>query len=415
VVAELRKQYEVVQVSPDADYPAEIDALVAALPSALTQPQVDRLATWVKQGRPALVLLDPMPAFNLELAPQEIAQAPSPFAPPPAQTARANLNPLLEALGVSWQPSRIVWDSHNPHPQLKSLPKEFVFVSKGFNQKEPVTAGLQELVLLYPGELKAAGGGGFVPLLESGSDSGTVRWQDLVQRSLFGVAVNQNLPHQPDDQAHVLAARVSGKANAIVVADVDLMGEQFFELRRRGVENLNFDNVIFLLNAVDQLAGDPSFIALRKRRPRHRTLEAVEARTRTYEAQRLRETQLAEATAEQRLKEAQARLDRAVREVRQRPDLDDQTRQIMISNLEAVENRRLTVARSTIEDEKQRQIEASRAEMENSIRGIQNTIKLLAVALPPIPAFLVFVFVSVRRLRRERLGAPADRLVEEGA
>jgi ABC-2 type transport system permease protein len=84
----------------------------------------------------------------------------------------------------------------------------------------------------------------------------------------------------------------------------------------------------------------------------------------------------------------------------------------MISNLESVENRRLTVARANIEDEKQRQIEDSRAEMESSIRGIQNTIKLLAVALPPVPAFVLFVLVSIRRLRRERIGVPSDRLVE---
>jgi len=193
------------------------------------------------------------------------------------------------------------------------------------------------------------------------------------------------------------------------------MGEEFFDLRRKGAENLNFDNVTFLLNSVDQLAGDPSFIALRKRRPRQRTLEAVEARTRTYEAQRLHETQMAEAMADQRLKEAQARLDRSVREVEQRTDLDNQTKQVMISNLQSAENRRLEVARANIEDEKQRQIEDSRAEMENSIRGIQNTIKLLAVALPPIPAFVVFLIVSVRRLRRERIGVPVDRLVSKDA
>ena len=112
---------------------------------------------------------------------------------------------------------------------------------------------------------------------------------------MFGVAINQDAPHNPDEGNHVLAARIQGKGsagplNAIVIADADLMSEQFFELRRRGIENLNFDNVTFLLNCVDQLAGDPSFIALRKRRPKQRTLEAVEARTRTYEAQRLHES-----------------------------------------------------------------------------------------------------------------------------
>jgi ABC-2 type transport system permease protein len=190
-----------------------------------------------------------------------------------------------------------------------------------------------------------------------------------------------------------------------------MMGEQFFQLRREGAENLQFDNVTFLLNAVDELAGDGSFIALRKRRPRHRTLEAVEARTKVYEEQRLKESQEAARIAEQRLNEAQARLDRAVEQLRSRTDLDEQTKRIMIANQQKAENRRLAVARTNIEDEKQRQIEQSRADMESSIRTIQNTIKLLAVALPPIPAFLLFLFVSVRRLRREKTGVVADRLV----
>ncbi|MGA2739177.1 MAG: Gldg family protein [Bryobacteraceae bacterium] len=405
IVAELRKQYDVAQVSPDADYPADLDALMVALPSALTQPQVDRLTAYVQRGKPTLLLVDPMPAFDLELAPQE---------------SKANLHPLMDVLGIAWQPNRIAWDNYNPHPQLRSLPKEVIFVGKGFNQKDPITAGLQEVVLLYAGVLKSAGGAPFVPLLKTSGDSGLVRWDDLVQRSIFGVAINEDAPHDPDEGNHVLAARIQGKGsggplNAIVIADADLMSEQFFELRRRGVENLNFDNVTFLLNCVDQLAGDPSFIALRKRRPKQRTLEAVEARTRTYEAQRLHESEQAEALADQRLKEAQARLDRSVREVEQRGDLDEQTKEVMIANLKSAENRRLEVARANIDDEKQRQIENSRAEMENSIRGIQNTIKLMAVALPPIPAFIVFLIVSVRRLRRERIGVPVDRLVEKEA
>jgi ABC-2 type transport system permease protein len=396
IVSELRKQYEVAQISPDADYPEDLDTLLVALPSSLTQAQADRLTAYVGRGKPTLLLVDPMPAFDLDLAPQE---------------SKTNLRPLMDLLGITWQTNRIAWDNYNPHPQLKSIPKEVIFVGKGFNQKDPITAGLQEVVLLYAGVLKSQGGAPFVPLLKTSPDSGVVRWDDLVERSMFGVAINQDAPHNPDEGNHVLAARIQGKGsagplNAIVIADADVMSEQFFDLRRHGVENLNFDNVTFLLNCVDQLAGDPSFIALRKRRPKQRTLEAVEARTRTYEAQRQHESEQAEALADQRLKEAQARLDRAVREVEQRGDLDEQTKEVMIANLKSAENRRLEVARANIDDEKQRQIEDSRAEMENSIRGIQNTIKLMAVALPPIPAFIVFLIVSVRRLRRERIGVP---------
>ncbi|MBI3679335.1 MAG: Gldg family protein [Acidobacteria bacterium] len=415
IVGELKKQYEVMQVTPDAAYPDDLDALIVPLPHTLAPAPLERLAAYARQGKPLLVFLDPMPAFNLELAPNEIASQGMSLTGASAAAARTNLRPLLDLLGVTWQTNRILWDDYNPHPQLKSLPKEFVFVGNGFNPKEAVTSGLQEMVLLYPGELKPRtdAAGKFSPLLETTQDSGAVRWEDLVQRSLFGVAMNPNVERKSDKAKHVLAARVTGPVRAIVVADLDLMGEQFFELRRRGIENLNFDNVTFLLNAVDELAGDPSFIALRKRRPRHRTLEAVEARTRQYDEQRLKQTQEAEAIAEARLREAQARLDRAVREIEQRRDLDEQGKQIMISNVQNVENRRLVVSRQTIEDEKQRQIEGSRAEMENSIRGIQNTIKLLAVALPPVPAFVVFLLVSARRLARERIGTPVDRLVGE--
>ncbi len=94
-----------------------------------------------------------------------------------------------------------------------------------------------------------------------------------------------------------------------------------------------------------------------------------------------------------------------------RPDLDEQTRQIMIENLRAAEERRLQVARANIEDERDRQIENSRASMEASVRRIQNTIKLLAVGLPPIPAFVIFVLVSLRKLKRERVSISTDRLV----
>jgi ABC-2 type transport system permease protein len=425
IVAELRKQYEVVAVPPGQDYPPDLDVLMVALPHTVQPDEIERLTEYVNAGNPVLLLLDPLPAFNIEMSPQQTP--PNPFmqgAPPPRPPT--DVKPVLDALGVDWQKDRIAWDRYNPHPQFRQLPPEVVFVGSGsgaeraFNPDQPVSSGLQEVVLLYPGVLKAAEGASteFFPLLETSADSGTALWNRLVQRSIFGVQLATNLPHEPDEESYVTAARVQGKEgdkplSAIVIADVDMMGEQFFELRRQGVENLNFDNVAFLLNAVDQLAGDESFIALRKRRPRHRTLEAVEAQTRDYEDRRLTETQQAETTAQERLDEAQARLDRAVEALRQRTDLDARTQQIMINNVQNAENRRLQVARKNIEDEKERQIERSRADMEAAIRRIQNTIKVLAVALPPIPAFVLFVLVSLRRLRREKIGVELDRLVTE--
>ena len=423
IVAELRKQYQVERVQPGQDYPKNLDALMAVLPNTLEQDQVDRLTDYVKEGNPTLILVDPLPAFNPELSAQPMPQGPFRQGPPPRTPA--DLQPLMEVLGVDWDPGRIAWDKYNPHPQFRSLPPEVVFLGSGsgenppFNPDEAVTSGLQELVAIYPGSIKLAAGSRttLTPLLQTGADSGLTDWNRLVQRSLFGVQLAANLPHEPDPDRYTLAARLTGigpdqPVQAILIADVDLMGEQFFSIRRQGIETLQFDNVTFLLNAVDRLVGDESFITLRKRRRRHRTLEAVESRTRVYEERRLEETRQAEATAAQRLQEAQARLDRAVDALRQRRDLDEQTKRIMIANQEKAENRRLAVARTNIEEEKQRLIGRSRADVESSIRDIQNAIKFLAAALPPVPAFALFLAVSVRRLRREKIGVAADRLVE---
>jgi ABC-2 type transport system permease protein len=406
IIGELRKQYEVTQVSADADYPNDVNALVAVLPHTLTPAQVDRLAAYVKSGKPALVLLDPLPAFNIALSPQNQ----EPQGPQPSTTVVTDLKPLLEALGVDWDKNRIAWDTYNPHPQLRSLPPEVVFVARdGFSGKEQVSAGLQEMVLIYPGVLKPRGNSPFSPLLKTGTNAGMLRWDQLVQRTMFGTALAQGLPHNSGNQSLVLAGKVG---RSIVAADADLMGEEFFDIRKRGVENLNLDNVTFLLNAIDELAGEESFIALRKRRPRHRTLEAVEARTRVFEQKRDQDAQTAATTAERRLREAQARLDTAVAAVQAREDLDEQARQIMISNLQTAENRRLQVARTNIEDERQRALEDARAGMEGAIRRIQSTIKLLAVVLPPIPAFILFLVMSVRMVARERSRIATDRLVE---
>ncbi|MBI1355970.1 MAG: ABC transporter [Acidobacteria bacterium] len=423
ILSELRKQYEVTQVDANVDYPEDLDALVVVLPNTLAQTDVARLKNYVAAGKPTLLMVDPLPAFNMELSPQQIP--PSPFQQGQPPRTPADLTSVFDVLGVQWPSEKIVWDKYNPHPQFRSLPPEVVFISPNneadeFNADNPVTAGLQEVVALYGGTIQAQEGAEteFTPLLRSGKDSGTMLWFRLVQQSFLGVQLATNLPHEPDAESYVMAAEIRGKSeggvHAIVIADVDVMGEQFFQLRAQGVEQLEFDNVTLLLNAVDRLAGDESFIELRKRRKRHRTLETVESLTKVYEDQRMEETRQAEADADAQLEQAQKRLDDAVAELRARTDLDPRARQIMIQNQQQAENRRLTVARKNIEDQKQRLIERSKAAMETSIRRVEGSIKVAAVALSPVPAFLLFLFVSARRLRREQAHVARERLVEKG-
>ena len=455
VVDELKKQYEVVQVNPTGELPEDLDGLMVALPSSLSQEELDAVRGSIESGIPALLLVDPMPVINLGLSPSEQAGAnQNPFmrnqGPPPKQ--KGDIQGFLTSLGVSWDKSIIVWDTYNPHPDLEQLPPEVVFVGRGnenanaFNAENNASAQLQELVMLYPGTVSPAVGRDFEfqPLIRSGFVSGRLSYHQLVQRSFLGVSLNRNLPHRPDGSDYVLAALVTKTGSPpaeeseeegeegqkeetseetaatdgppkdirlVVIADLDFISEQFFQIRERGPENLNFDNVTLFLNAMDILVGDESFVSLRNKRVRHRTLERVEAQSREFIETRIREEEEAEADAARALAEAQQNLDKRVEEVQSRPELDDRTKQIMARNIQEVESRKLEVLKASIEAEKEAKVNASRENLESQRHRIQSNIKTFAVVLPPIPVLVLGILIFLRRQRREREGESAARLL----
>lgn len=435
IIRELRKQYEVVQIAADAPITQELDGLFVLLPSTLTQPEMDNLRSYMLQGNPTLLMVDPLPMVDIGLSPllPPDFQA-NPFQQRQQQRSepKGDIAGLLNAIGVTWNPGQIVWDNYNPHPELAALQPEIVFVGSGnqgaepFNETNPVTSGLQEVVAMYPGFIFSGVDAAytFEPLLRTGRVSGPLMFQQLVQQGFLGLSLARNPRRQPSPEAYILAAAVNGtstvfdstlgmapEVHAIVIADADMISEQFFQLRQQGIQELNFDNVTFVLNAMDVLAGDSAYIDLRKKRVKHRTLELVEERTQAFIEQRLADEAEAEKQAQQALSEAQGRLNEKVAEVQTRTDLDDQAKQIMMRNLQEVENRRFEVVKQSIEARKEAQIAASKERMEAQIRGIQSGIKTAAVLLPPIPALLFGIFIFFRRRRREIEGAEAARRV----
>lgn len=437
IVSELQKQYEVTQVNPGEPIPEGIDGLLVVLPSSLPQPAMEQLQQYMLAGLPTLLLVDPLPLFDINLSPMIPAgsnQNPFMNQNQPQPEPKGNILQLMNSIGVNWNPGMITWDTYNPHPNLMQIQPEIIFVGQGnetteaFNKFSPASANLQELVMLYPGYMFKAIDSPFEfqPLLRSGRLSGLLPFQGLVQRGFFGMQLNRNPRRQPTNETYVLAAQVMGtgnsntagtvaqgasanKVNAIVIADIDFISSQFFQIRQQGFENLNFDNIPFFLNCMDVLVGDESFINLRKKRAKHRTLETVEAQTQEFIERRLQQEQNAEKEAQDALTQAQQNLNKKVDEVRTRTDLDDQTKQIMAQNLQEVENRRFEVLKADIEARKEAQISYGKEEMESEIRAIQTKIRSLAVTLPPIPVFVMGVLIFLRRRRREKEGAAAAR------
>ena len=459
VVAELRKQYEVYPINPEAPIDVDVDALLVPLPSSLQTDEMENVAEVIRKGTPAMLLVDPMPAINPSLSPTEWVGDGNPFAFPPGSARpgpRGNVREWMKDLGVGWEPTRILWDGYNPHPQLTHMPDDVVFLGRGnqnqgtFNAADQITTDLQELVFLWPGYLEVVeeSAMNFEPLLRSGVVSGTNGYFSIVRNTPFGPQINPEPPREQDQEDYVIAARIRSSGaeefltseggvageeteeifepavseesktaeendsiDIIVVADLDFVGEQFFAIREQALGDLNFDNVTFFLNAMDVLVGDESFINLRGRRARHRTLERVEEQTAEFVAQRTEDEKSAEEEAEQAIEEAQARLDDRVEALRGRTDIDAQTMQIMVRNLEEVENRRLEVLSTNIQGEKETKIQASRENMESKIRQIQTSIQSFAILLPPVPVFVMGIGMLIRRQRRERDGAiAADRI-----
>lgn len=300
IVDELRKQYEVRTLNPKAPVPDDVDVLFVPQLSSMPQDELDHVKAYVDAGRPALLTVDPMPLFDIRLAPREAKLPPpgqgGPFGGGPPPEPKGNYVQLLRDIGVSWPDTKIVYDTHNPNPIFDQAPPQIVFVAerpdgtKPFEDTDPVVDGLSQVVTMYAGELEPAPGHSetFAPLLVTGKSAGTNEFDDMVQRHpLFGI----NGPLPPRNRTpitgknHVLAARITGGGggegenaakprNVVVIADLDLFGNLFFQMHERGgdidddgLDDMRFDNVPFLLNVIDSLAGDDRFIELRKRRP----------------------------------------------------------------------------------------------------------------------------------------------------
>jgi len=430
VVDELKKQYEVVQISAADSITEKCDGLLVALPSSLSQEEMNHLQDYIETGVPTLLLLDPLPVFDVGLSPSEEAGANiNPFMRNrgPQPKPKGGINTFLSALGIQWQKAQVVWDAYNPHPTLANLPPEVVFVGRGnanpssFNDNYPASKGLQELVFLFAGSITHPVDSDFEfePIINTSMTSGTMPYNQLVNRTFFGVNIAQaRAPHYATSSDYTIAAHVEGEktagddtthVNIIAIADVDFIGEQFFEIRKRGVENLDFDNVSFFLNCMDELVGDNSFVDLRNRRVKHRTLTTVEAKTRAFSEQRAQEEKEARMDAQQALMDAQHRLDERVAEVRGRTDLDEQAKQIMERNLQEVEQRRYDALKVSIEAERDAKIQNAQESMESQVRAIQGNIKTMAGLIPPIPVFAIGIVIAIRRRRREKEGAAAAR------
>lgn len=357
---------------------------------------------------------------------------------------------------------------------------------EAFNPNDPVVSGLDEVLFLMPGAVEKTKNSkfDFIPLARSAADISGLTPMDEMMNPQRNLALQKT----PGEEPLVLAARITGdlpaaakdetdatgdteeaeesgeddaaaddegasdgdnetdgqdagaedkrqqdgrkrdKLNVIYVCDADCMGSPFLRIRARPGEagdiQWRFENVTFLLNIIDSLAGEDSYMDIRKRKFRHSTLRMVEestanARRREEEQRKQFQSKYDKALAEAEKKNEeiekkfQDKYDQLVQK-QQRGEAVNPAEirgaQMQLIEQKAKNERQLAVERERLERERDLQIKKIALEVDREIKAIQKRYKYIAVIVPPIPPLLVGLVVFVRRRLREREGVARSRM-----
>jgi ABC-2 type transport system permease protein len=455
IIDELKKQFTVVEVDPKEPISERFDVLFAVQPSGLAPNETQNFIDAVKSGQPAVIFEDPFPVYvSGVVGTAEDRGGAGMMGMFGRGQPKGSLEPLWQFLGVRVDGSQVIWQDYSPIRKVDRIPKVFIFLdrstennSKNKSADNPspfsedlVTSTLHYLMVPLSGHLQteptATNKFTMTPLLSTFKEPSGVVMTRALQRGLRDGTWEQSLvtsqggkniavhvtgelvaPPQPNVEAGqkpVLPEPI--KINVILVADIDILSNEMFGLRQNPIASgggLDFDNVNFVLNTIDSVAGDNRFLTIRNRRPKHRTLSKFDANTdsiRNVTNQNLKKLQDDFNSA---VEGEQKKLSSAIEKLRAQYTTGSLSETEVAQRLATM----VMVLQKKFEaDEEQLRrdlnIAVSKAEVELNeyIRGVKGRYKLAAVAIPPIPPLLIAMTVFFIRRVRETEGIPKSRL-----
>ncbi|BBO35550.1 Gldg family protein [Lacipirellula parvula] len=461
LITELRKQYEVVSVDAAQPIRGTYDVLLAVQPSMLSPDAFDHFVDAIRAGIPTAVLEDPFPYFYPANMPgtgeEKQSQMMGMFGGGQAEP-KGDIDQLWRLLGIRVNPMEVIWQNYEPEASVRSMQDpQFVFIDAGngnkqaFNQNLDVSSGLNQLLLLYPGAITRVDDSKlkFEQIIASGvGNSGTAPAR-LLQRVEQGQPNGENVPRQQTKDGYILAAHITGpppeddsalnapakegvdladapenaeasvkakKANqrdmnVIVVTDIDWIIPSFFTIRDIGEENFlpATQNVPFILNIIDELAGIDRFMDIRKRARDHRTLAKIDEATAESRKQAAddQDAFLKEITKQE--EEARATMMKAIEEV-ESSSASDRDKAVLLEQVRMREQQRLDAKVRALASQRRREIKQIDYDLDNKVRAVQDRYKLYAILIPPIPPLLLALAVFFRRRELERQGVSRERL-----
>ena len=330
---------------------------------------------------------------------------------------------------------RILRDPYNPFPKIQrseNFPDEFVYVGGLPNSfhSDPITSELQYCLFTCPGTLypKPASSLDFQPLLRTrgGALAGTTSLETFWTGGVFGTPrrFNPDRTEYPGSGAQeIIAASISGKVedgnqtnqiNVILVADVDMLADPFFNIRSRGPESdfpLDVDNVTLALNLIDDLSGEGSLLEIRNRRRLHRTLEEFEKSIEEAREVASRNIQEAESSIQAILQDENRKLNEALADVQNNQGSMTQSQFMQVLQTEAAKLQKNMAKREReLRQTTNVKIKDAERKRDREIREKQRSIQRLSVFIPPLPLLLIAIFVFYRKRRAEIQGTVDSRV-----
>lgn len=341
-----------------------------------------------------------------------------------------------------------------------------------FNQDDQISSRLQQLLFPFPGWVRGKNTSTLKvkPLVKTGVQTGTVRYGEIMQMSPFGPrgGLNPMRRRIPDPRPFTLAVEITGtvpaappspaagapragfgesslpsapgadelpggkaeekaaaaggasataqdRIHVVLVTDLDMLTQEFFRLREQGDLpevgiHFDFDNVNFVLNIIDTLAGEDRYVELRKRRPVHRRLSTIDVWTNDArkEADKQRDKFVEDFNEYE--KKVRDEIQKKLDELRNRKDIEPMRLLIEVGMMQQDLERRSQVEIERRKQERDREINRIETELNLKIKQVRDRVKVWSILLPPAPLLLLAVGVWLVRRQRETEGVARSRL-----
>ena len=426
ILAQIQQIFTVRPLTSEADHiDRDVDVLMLVHPKQLSNRTLYAIDQFVMRGGKMLLFVDPNSGADTG------GQDPSnPLASSMADHS-SNLQPLLASWGVEYDPGKVIGDLQlglEVRTSMQAPPVRHIGIlglhHDDLDQKDVVTTSLEAVNMASAGYLAARKGAKttFEPLLLSSTsaaplpaerfnalaDPATLRdgFKPTGTRYVLGARVTgplesafpQGTPAEGKPAAGPPAAHIArslSPANIVIIADTDLLMDYMWvqtrELFGQRVAQAFANNGDLVANILDNLSGSSALISIRGRASFSRPFERVEALRRQAD-DRLRgkalELQSELQTTEAKLTELQRRR-------------NDQA-SLMLTPEQEQEIKRFTAEKAQVRKE----LRETQRGLNVDIDRLDNTLKVLNIAVAPLIVAVAGGFVLTARRRRRSRGSP---------